>query len=279
MAKSEQQRQKKLAKKRSKELRGRRELARRNQVMNSIAGQMQWASRFPIYKCLVSGDFENRQEAGGEGLRTVYFVRKINDGRYAFMFILLDMYCLGVKDAGCRFCTLGEWEELLERGSGVQEFAEWEPASAKKLVDQAIQYAQSLGLSPHSDYRRVSPLWGDVDASQCDRDFTFGRDGKPCYIVGPFEDNARQSFIVSKLRETVGNGNFDFTIAGTDSFSEMNDFQGFFDGAQWSDHDAVDLDADNLFADDNEDTTWDEGGTVIDGTVTGKRQYLDSGHE
>jgi len=265
MAKSEQQRQKKLAKKRSKELRGHRELARRNQAMNSIAGQMQWASRYPIHSCLVAED-----EIGTSGMRSVYFTRKVNDSRYAFMFILVDAHCLGVKDAGCRFCSLSELESFLERGSRSQTFVKRDPSYAKKFVDEAIAYAESLGLSAHPDYRKVAPLWGDVDALQCDEEFTFGLNGKPSFYSGPSDDEARQNFIFRRLCETVGEGNFHFIIgvpSGSGGFSEIEGMLG--------DGEMNDVDDDDEDFDDGEEG-WDAEGRVIEGTDSKPIQHIDS---
>ncbi len=42
----------------------------------------------------------------------------------------------------------------------------------------------------------------------------FGKDGKPFYIAGP-HDNAR--FIMSKLKQTAGEGNYHFLVT-TDDF-------------------------------------------------------------
>ena len=36
---------------------------------------------------------------------------------------------------------------------------------------------------------------------------TFGRDGKPMYISGPYDDGER---IIRKLRRGLGDGNYDF---------------------------------------------------------------------
>lgn len=264
MAKSEQQRQKKLAKKRTKDLRGKRELARRNQAMNSAAGQMQWASRYPVHSCLVAED-----RIGTAGMRSIYFARKASDGRYAFMFILVDAHCLGVKDAGCRFCSLSELEDFIERGSSHQVFVKRDPSYAKKFVDEAIAYAQSLGLSPHPDYRKVAPLWGDVDTSQCQEQFTFGLDGKPSFCSGPYDDTARINFVLNKLNETVGEGNYHYTLGGPGGFDDLSSLQSMFGDAEISDFDDDE---------DDEDEEWSSAEGVIDGTVSKPMQYIDKPH-
>jgi hypothetical protein len=217
MAKSEQQRQKKLAKKRAKKHVEHREVARRNQLMTSLAGQAQWASRFPIQSCLVS------EESGGTmGLRTVYLTRKVGEGRLACLFVLVDIYCLGVKNAGFRFCAPSELEDLFKKLSQDQQFIKRDPSYARKLIEQAVIYADSLGFSAHPDYRKTLSFWGDVDVSQCDQEFTFGRDGQPFYFAGPHEDLAKQRAIYNRLCETAGEGNFHFVLGGVTDPSDLS---------------------------------------------------------
>lgn len=235
MAKTEQQRQKKLAKKRSKELKSRRELARRNQIMSSMAGKMQWASQYPVYSCIVS---EENQLAAG--MRTVCITRKLPTGQLAAGFFLLDLHCLGVKDAFGRFCTPSELEEQLESRNRVQDFKARPASYARKLVEDAVAYAASIGLPAAADYPKVAAIFGDIDASECKEEFTFGLDGKPSYYPGPYDDQAKQTLIYNRLSETVGKGNFHFTTVGGPSSGPIH----FLDG---------DVDDDDDFDDEVDD--------------------------
>lgn len=210
MAKSEQQHQKKLAKKRAKDKQKQRALAQRRQAMTSLSGQMQWASTFPIHRCYISdGIF------GESGMGVIFLTRALSDGRIAMMFLLIDMHCLGVKDAGGQITTPAGFDRMFERSQAASRFSPADPSRARKLTEQAIAYAQSIGFPPHADYRKVAPLWGDIDAAACTEEFTFGLAGKPNYVAGPNDDAARQHLIVHRLRETVGEGNFNFTVGGS----------------------------------------------------------------
>lgn len=206
MAKNEQQKQKKLAKKRAKELRERRELAQKKQQLTSLAGQMQAAAEGEICGCYISAGVRT-------GMGTVVIARRAPGGRVAIGFFLLDSFCLGVKDAGGRVGSPTEFEELLTAIGRNEELLPAKPSTARKLVEESIEYANAFGLPPHPDYRRVAPIWGDIDASESDEEFSFGRDGKPFYIAGPHDDAARQTLIMQRLQQAVGAGNFDFTLA------------------------------------------------------------------
>lgn len=206
MSKNEQQRQKKLAKKRAKELRGRRELVQKKQQLASLSGQMQAAAEGEVCGCYISAGVRT-------GMGTVVIARRAPGGRVAIVFFLLDTFCLGVKNAGGRFGTLSDIEEMLGMMGQNEEMLPAAPPTARKLVEDAIEYANSLGLPPHPDYRRVAPIWGDIDASESDEEFTFGREGKPFYVAGPHDDAARQTLIMQRLQQAVGEGNFDFVLA------------------------------------------------------------------
>ncbi len=267
MAKSEQQRQKKLAKKRSKELRDRQLKAQRSQALKSVSGQMQWASQFPVFKCCVGQSIFD-----DTGIGAIFLSRKLNDGRIALIYLLLDRRCLGVKDAGWRICTVGEFEGLLEGMNETNHFVSVEPSYAKKLTDQAIEYAESIGFSPHPEYRRVSPLWGDIDSSECREDFTFGVDGKPYYFAGPMDDAARQTFIFNRLCQTVGEGNFHFTVGGPLDPFDLRDI-GFDPSAAMQDDEPAD-DEDDRYSERHESLSARgermNKGQVIEGRVVTK---------
>jgi hypothetical protein len=42
-----------------------------------------------------------------------------------------------------------------------------EPCCARKLVEQATQYAQGLGFAPHPDYKKGAPGFGGLHVEQC----------------------------------------------------------------------------------------------------------------
>lgn len=209
MAKSEQQRQKKLAKKRTKERLGRRALAQNKQQMASLAGQMQAASGGEVYGCYMPPS-----DSMLMGMATVYLARRMSGGRLAVGFFLIDTYCLGVKDAGGRICPPQVFEEMIDKARQHGEMRAENPSTARKFVEDAIAYAHSIGFPPHPDYRKVAPIWGDIDTAASDEEFEFGRNGKPFYVAGPHDDPQRQTFIFRRLSETVGEGNFDFALSG-----------------------------------------------------------------
>jgi hypothetical protein len=70
-------------------------------------------------------------------------------------------------------------------------------------IEIAVDYARELGFEPHPDFAGCVSHLGPWDGS----DITFGREGKPTYIEGPYDDTAG---IIRTLRRSVGDDNFHY---------------------------------------------------------------------
>ena len=119
----------------------------------------------------------------------------------------MDTWCLGLKDAaGPR--SMGR----RRLGGFIQQiFSAWDERAVqvplelgRQIVYGAIGYARELGFEPHADFGRAAGYLGAWDG-ECD--LTFGRDGKPMYISGPYDDGES---IIRKLHRSLGDGNHDF---------------------------------------------------------------------
>jgi hypothetical protein len=97
-----------------------------------------------------------------------------------------------------------------------------DPAYARKLLRDAIAYAQSLGSAPHANYAAVEPLFADVAPDACDAQFQFGCEGRPRYIPGPFESPTQVRRRLESLHRRLGAGGFDF-VEAVDALAEPGD--------------------------------------------------------
>jgi len=271
MAKSEQQRQRKLAKKKSKDRLSQKVAAQRRQQMASLTGKMTAAVKFPIHGCYISAACVD-----GRGMGPVMFVREKSPGQFVMAVFLIDSLCLGVKNAMAAYRTRSELSEMLERMQEHGKFESVTPGVARGYVESAIAYAAALGFKPHDDYRKIEPIWGAVEPEPIPEHYQFGKDGRPVFIAGPGDDEARQNMIHITLAQTVGEGNFDFTIfnRGSSNF-ERGSFD--FDSIEAADLDDEQFEENSLledagFDEDYETGTDDEINThddmTIDGTVT-----------
>jgi hypothetical protein len=163
-------------------------------------------ARFPVHEALGAGDLAN------EGMGNLLLSRRGPDGLLGVSFFLVDIYCLGVKNAFFVEVDDDVYLELKQRMLDSQEVTPvvWEPACLRKLVEGAIEYARDLGFSPHKDCGVARELFGEIDASTCLTGFEFGKDGKPLYVAGPTEGPAKSRKIIRKLEETCGEGGYEF---------------------------------------------------------------------
>lgn len=120
---------------------------------------------------------------------------------------LVDLWCLGVKDA------LGPKSVDRRKLPG---FIDWYFRSydqpplaapidlARHLIFGAVKYAHELGFEAHQDFAGCVNHLGPWEENS---DITFGREGSPMYIQGPYDDAAR---IIRTLRRSVGDDSFHY---------------------------------------------------------------------
>ncbi len=168
------------------------------------------AAMWPLHECLLAEGWETTTQ-----LSQLVVARQSPLGEIAGASFLIDLACLGVKDAfselfGSRF----EYERLL-RTPATERFV-MRPVDvnlAAKLVREAVAYARSLGFKPNPDYYRAAVLLEGADPDAVDTPIPLGgEDGKPYFIAGPY-DHIEQSIAI--LNRSVGQGNYHITYGPT----------------------------------------------------------------
>jgi len=143
------------------------------------------------------------------------------DGHAEAGFFLLDLFCLGVKEAGFhQFSSFTDLQEdLLDLLFGEDEPVRMMPPVARKLVEDAVAYARDLGFSPATDYKKACRVFGGISTGDCDEEFVFGKDGKPFYIQGPSESPASCEEILRVLEASCGKDGYHYILgsAGPDA--------------------------------------------------------------
>jgi hypothetical protein len=205
---SERQRQKKLQQKKRK----RQQIAQAaRRAVTGTSGPAAYAN-LPIHECLVPGALFDL------GIGDVLFTRRLPGNQVAASLFLVDVFCLGVKNA--MFVCLDEavYERQI-KANIINNPAQGglhpaEPACIRALVEGAVAYAADLGFSPHRDYRDAGKLFGRVDAASCSSRFEYGNDGKPFYVRGPRESISRAREIVEQLHRRCGADRYHYVIEG-----------------------------------------------------------------
>jgi hypothetical protein len=230
MVKSERQRQKKLAK-RQKRASTVRKLARihRNPSTRDVILQA------------LGTPWEVAFKRENEGMASVVAMRRMRVGNPISVCFLIDSYCLGVKDAYIsRDIDIDRLREMIRQGG--DEVTLLTPEYIAKWVPEAIAYARSIGIEPSKNAELCLLMFSDVDASHCNEEFVFGKDGKPLYISGP-NDPPEQIERVLRTLEKLGAGNFNFTLStGAGVGRSLRADNGEFLEGRYEEFDLADLD-------------------------------------
>jgi hypothetical protein len=165
------------------------------------------AAERPIQHCLTSADlFEF-------GIGTVILARGVTRHHLAVGIFLLDVFCLGIKDAMFESLESDELAMYLEAANAGSPPVSLQPGDARKLLRDLAAWSQSIGFAPHRDFAAVERIFGDVSADASEVDFQFGSDGKPLYIPGPFESATLVRRRIEQLQKHLGDDGFEFETA------------------------------------------------------------------
>ncbi|HEY1001479.1 MAG TPA: helix-turn-helix domain-containing protein [Streptosporangiaceae bacterium] len=143
---------------------------------------------------------------GSQGLISVLVARRVRFGKVSACGYLADVYCLGVKNA------LGPepMDERDLRGFVRRYFSGYrgDPVEApielaREIVLGSVEYARSLGFDPHPDFAAAAGHLGPWIGPGA---ISFGKDGKPLYVFGPYDDHRS---VIRTLKRNVGRGNFE----------------------------------------------------------------------
>jgi hypothetical protein len=188
--------QKRLAKQKAKRDAQCRQLARQNSPDPSIRSQS--AELWPIVATLVPESLKSL------GIGNAVIARRTPEGKLAYGMFLLDVYCLGVKDAFWRITSPSEFQSMRKKIDQKSRLREVSPEYFAKLVYRTAEYGQSLGFPPHPDFRHAQLLLAGIDLSLCSEEFEFGQDGRPLYIRGPSESLEKARIIADRVNALGG---------------------------------------------------------------------------
>ena len=125
---------------------------------------------------------DHQRDSGERGLVCVAVARRHRSRRVTVCGYLVDVYCLGVKNAlGPRVLNDRDLPEFLE--TFFAAIQEGQPPLdvpldlARHLVWGAIDYARGLGFEPHPDFGPAAAIWGSGRRPVSSRS---DRKGCPC---------------------------------------------------------------------------------------------------
>ncbi len=205
MAINPQKRQKQLAKKKAK----RKVSVKAKKIVNTIGSFLSSHSTVetaPIHECFVPAGLFT------VGIGTVFVSRKMPNGDIRVGSFLLDVFCLGVKNAFFRGFSPYEYQQLHMDINQNEKLQPCSPAYVRKLVEDCVDYAKNIGMEAHPDYKEARKIFGDINPEECSEEFVFGKDGKPFYINGPNDTPEKINKIFKMLTKTCGKDGFDYLM-------------------------------------------------------------------
>lgn len=165
------------------------------------------ARTFPIFECLISSNWQ----ASDTDLIQVIVARQQTEGAICFGSYLIDRLCLGVKDTLAKAdVSLSDYEnKILARNFRAGTPEECTPELAHQMVYASIEYAAKFGFSPEKDFAQSQYLLAPRGELAEPYNLKFGKNGKPLFIPGPFDDVEE---ITQQLEKTAGHGNYDVIL-------------------------------------------------------------------
>jgi hypothetical protein len=205
MAVDPRKRQKKLQRRAARQKAKHRALVR--EKSKGFAAQLATAAGCPILHSSIT------PTTWTDGLGWVCLSRELPNGSVALALFLVDRYCLGVKNIMAQIVSQFDYESSTVKQMREREAESVPPSTARKLVEQAVEYARKLGFQPHPDYAKARHIFGDIDAGECKEEFEFGKDGKPLFITGPHDTPGRCQQIRNTLERSCGPGGYHYVMS------------------------------------------------------------------
>ena len=165
--------------------------------------RIQHADDYPVEACYLNADWKE------QGLARIVVTRSQENRKIMVAAFLVDIFCLGVKNA---FCNEGLGRRQIEAQLLPGYYQNEEPTRVginyvKEIIYGAVDYARGLGFDPHPDFELSRHVLGSEEIGRT-RNLTFGGpEGKPLYVAGPDDDAAA---ILRKLRKRLGENGFNF---------------------------------------------------------------------
>ncbi|HLF89011.1 MAG TPA: hypothetical protein VI451_08715, partial [Anaerolineales bacterium] len=169
---------------------------------------LQHAREYPIMGCWVIDGWEE------QGITPVIVARQQAPDKVIFAVCLMDIYCLGVKDAyaNADFSLAKFQHELPTMCNGAPK--ECTVELAHEIIYGGLEYAARYDFQPHRDFtaQMCDKVLDPPEVHPRSHDVTFGKDGKPFYVSGPYDDERKINSVIKTLTRTAGEGNFHYLV-------------------------------------------------------------------
>lgn len=196
------------------------------------------ARSLSIHECWINSDWKD------SGMASIVVSRRHTNENITFCLYLVDLMCLGIKDTSYKFnVTETEFRNFIERMEERMQMEMIDYILAHNIILSAVEFAEEYGFNPHKDFTSVTEYMLEEDTDDIElMEIECGKDGKPLYIQGPYDSDAKANKIMKQLEHSAGRGNYDFIKeVDSDEWEEEDD--------EWDEEDDLDEDDDEDYDD------------------------------
>jgi hypothetical protein len=176
----------------------------------------QKARTLPIHECRVNANWQD------SGMANLIVSRKHTNGNVTIGLFLVDIFCLGVKDAHYRFNISDmDYREFIDNFESQLPVEIISYTLAHNIVYSAIEFAEDFGFKPHPKFTSVAQYMLEEDTDDIELiDIECGKNGKALYVRSPYDSNWQAKSIIDQLERTAGPGNYDFIDTLDEGFND-----------------------------------------------------------
>ncbi len=158
----------------------------------------------PFNECFINNDWKE------SGMASIAISKKMPSGKLIIGMYMVDVFCLGLKNTLFKFALDNNgYTDFINEINQRYSLIKCDLTEAHNIIYGAIDFAEELGFKPNKDFKITEFLLNSDLITDGINEIEFGKDGKPVYFAGPYDDTKS---IIGILEKSVGKGNFDFVL-------------------------------------------------------------------
>ncbi|TLX73229.1 hypothetical protein E9993_15675 [Labilibacter sediminis] len=164
------------------------------------------ARKLPIYECIINSSWKESM------MCSILVSRKHKNGNVTGGVFLVDLYCLGVKEADCIFNNLPEeYEDFKKEYFPEESFEKIDYTLAHNIIFAGLEFADDYGFKGNKEFYQRAQYILEEDNDDIElMEIECGSDNKPVIIAGADnKEEAQRAY--NHLMSTVGPDGFFYT--------------------------------------------------------------------